>query len=138
MPQGARLGSVVMFVQELDRSVSFYAELLGLEVADHSQTATLLVSGTGSQLILRAMHTHGSHTPGSVGIQYVVWTAASGQDLDRCEQVLKNRAAHVERRTSGGYDLVEGRDPDNIVVMIGYPGPDQLPLHELPARIYGW
>jgi catechol-2,3-dioxygenase len=127
-----------MFVQELDRSVSFYAELLGLEVADRSQTAALLISGTGAQLILRAMHTHGAHTPGSVGVQYVVWTAASAEDLNRCEQVLKNRAAHIGRRASGGIELVEGRDPDNIVVQVGYPGPDRVPLHELPARIYGW
>jgi len=33
---------------------------------------------------------------------------------------------------------VEGRDPDDIVVLIIYPGPNEAPLHELPVRIYGW
>jgi len=34
--------------------------------------------------------------------------------------------------------VVEGRDPDDLPVLIVYPGPDQTPLHELPVRIYGW
>ena len=36
MTQGTRIGSVVMFVQDLNRSVSFYQELLALDVADRS------------------------------------------------------------------------------------------------------
>ena len=47
MAHGARLGSVVMFVQDLDRSVSFYADVLALEVADRSPTAALLISAEG-------------------------------------------------------------------------------------------
>jgi catechol 2,3-dioxygenase-like lactoylglutathione lyase family enzyme len=138
MAQGARLGSVVMFVQDLDRSVSFYTDLLALEVADRSPTAALLVSATGSQLILRAMGSNAAHALGSVGVQYVTWTADGKEDLDRAEGVLRRHAAHRQTRSSGEISVVEGRDPDDIVVMITYPGPDQVPLHELPVRIYGW
>ncbi len=127
-----------MFVQDLDRSVRFYREVLALEVADHSSTAALLTSGSGSQLILRAMGSGAVHSLGGVGVQYVIWTAADEKDLDRCERVLKELAAHTETRVGGPAKAVEGRDPDNIVVMIIYPGPDQVPLHELPVRIYGW
>jgi hypothetical protein len=73
-----------------------------------------------------------------VGVQYVIWTAAGPEDLSRCERVLRERSAHYETRSSEGVTAVEGRDPDGIVVIIIYPGPDQLPLHELPVRIYGW
>jgi catechol 2,3-dioxygenase-like lactoylglutathione lyase family enzyme len=138
MAQGARLDSVVMFVHELDRSVSFYQEVLGLEVTDRSSTAALLISAHGSQLILRAMGTRAAHALGSVGVQYVVWTAAGEEDLSRCEQVLKAASAHTETRTCEGVTVVEGRDPDGITVIVAYPGPDQIPLHELPVRIYGW
>ena len=55
MTHGTRIGSAVMFVQELDRSVSFYTELLAMRVADQSPTAALLVSPAGTQLFLRAM-----------------------------------------------------------------------------------
>jgi catechol 2,3-dioxygenase-like lactoylglutathione lyase family enzyme len=138
MADGARLASAVMFVQDLDRSVRFYTELLGLDITDRSPTAALLTSAAGSHLILRAMGGHGGHALGSVGVQYVVWTAASRDDLDRCEQALKKHAAYRETRVTGHAAAVEGRDPDDIMVLIVYPGPDQIPLHELPARIYGW
>ena len=63
---------------------------------------------------------------------------ADEADLDRCERLLKELSAHRDTRVSGGVKAVEGRDPDDIVLVITYPGPDQLPLHELPVRIYGW
>jgi len=138
MAGDARLGSVVMFVQELDRSVAFYQDVLGLELVDRDPTAALLASRAGSQLILRAMGSNASHPLGGVGVQYVIWSAAGQDDLHRCEQVLKRRMAHRETRTAEGSTAVEGRDPDDVVVLIAYPGPDQAPMHQLPARIYGW
>lgn len=138
MAQGTRLDSAVMFVRDLDRSVSFYTEVLQLEVADQSTTAALLIGGHGSQLILRAMGSSAPHPLGSVGVQYLVWTVAESDDLDRCERLLRQRTAHVETRSCEGSAVVEGRDPDDIVVMITYPGPAQAPLHKLPVRIYGW
>jgi catechol-2,3-dioxygenase len=138
MANGTRIGSAVMFVQQLDRSVSFYRDVLGLRVVDSSPTAALLISPAGAQLILRAMGSSVGHPLGSVGLQYVIWTADGRADLDRCERVLKDRSAHLSTRSSGEVTLVEGRDPDGMVLMIAYPGPDQVPLHQLPVRIYGW
>jgi catechol 2,3-dioxygenase-like lactoylglutathione lyase family enzyme len=138
MAHGARLGSVVIFVQDLDRSVSFYTDVLVLKVADRSPTAALLVSAGGSQLILRAMGSNTPHPLGSIGVQYVIWTASDQEDLNRAEGVLRGRSAHRQTRSSGEVTAVEGHDPDDIVLMIIYPGPEQVPLHELPVRIYGW
>ena len=73
-----------------------------------------------------------------MGVQYVVWTAASEDDLDRCERVLRERGAYRGIQSNGGVTVVEGRDPDDMVVVIGYPGPDEKPLRQLPPRIYGW
>ncbi len=138
MAHVARVNSVFIFVHDLDRSVSFYTDVLALDVTDRSATAALLTSGGGTQLILRAMGSNAAHSLGSVGVQYVVWTATGKEDLERCEQALKQRSAYRDTRADEQAMAVEGRDPDDIVVMIAYPGPDQAPLHELPARIYGW
>jgi catechol 2,3-dioxygenase-like lactoylglutathione lyase family enzyme len=138
MAHGARVDSVVIFVHDLDRSVSFYTDVLALEVTDRSATAALLTSDGGTQLILRAMGSNAAHVLGGIGVQYVIWTAGDKDDLGRCERALRQRSAYRETRASGQATAVEGRDPDDIVVMITYPGPDQAPLHELPVRIYGW
>jgi catechol 2,3-dioxygenase-like lactoylglutathione lyase family enzyme len=137
MARDARLGSIVIFVRDLDRSVGFYTQLLGLDVADHDTTAALLVTGEGSQLILRAMGDNAPHPLGAIGAQYPVWTAADQDDLNRIEQVLKDRHAHISTRQDESVTAVEGRDPDDLVVMVTYPGPEQA-RHRLPLRIYGW
>lgn len=138
MAHGARIDSAVMFVQDLDRSVGFYTEVLGLEITDQDTTAALLTSAGGSYLILRAMGAGATHPLGGVGVQYVIWTAADQKDLDRCERELKKRSAYIETRSSGPANAVEGRDPDDVVVMVTHPGPDEEPLRKLPSRIYGW
>ena len=137
MAHGARLGSAVIFVQDLDRSVTFYHQVLALEVVDRTPTAALL-AGDGSQLILRSMGSGAVHALGGVGVQYVIWTAADAADLDRCERVLKELSAHRDTRATDSAKAVEGRDPDDIVVMVTHPGPNEVPMHELPVRIYGW
>jgi len=138
MAHGARITSAVVFVAELDRSVSFYLDVLVLKLVNRTPTAALLVGTAGSQLILRSMGSNAQHPLGGVGVQYVIWTTAGEQDLTRCERVLRERSAHIETRSADGVTAVEGRDPDDIVVMVTYPGPDEAPMHELPARIYGW
>ena len=138
MTKGARIDSVVIFVHDLDRSVAFYSGVLALEVTDQSPTAALLTSMSGTQLILRAMGSNAAHLLGGVGVQYVIWTAGDKAELDLCELALKRRSAHRDTRISGQVTALEGRDPDDIPVMIIYPGPDQVPLQELPVRIYGW
>ncbi len=84
------------------------------------------------------MGANAGHPLGGVGLQYVTWTADGKEDFERCERVLKAHSAHRDTRSSGGVMAVEGRDPDDTVVMITYPGPDEVPSHELPLRIYGW
>ncbi|HTT51255.1 MAG TPA: VOC family protein [Streptosporangiaceae bacterium] len=138
MAKGTRIGAAVMFVQQLDRSISFYRDVLGLHVADQSPTAALLASPAGTELILRAMGSDAAHPLGAVGLQYVLWTAAGQEDLDRCERVLKERSAYRDTRGSDGVTVVEGHDPDDTVLMIVYPGPEERPLRKLPIRIYGW
>jgi catechol 2,3-dioxygenase-like lactoylglutathione lyase family enzyme len=138
MARGARLGSVIMFVRDLDSSVAFYADVLALEVADRTSTAALLRSAEGTALMLRAMGPQAAHALGAVGVQYVAWTAAGSEDLARCERALTARGAHRETRRHDGVTAIEGRDPDDVVVMITYPGPDEVPVRKLPVRVYGW
>ncbi|WP_457949956.1 VOC family protein [Pseudarthrobacter sp. alpha12b] len=132
------MASAVMFVSDLDRSVAFYQEFLGWNVTIHDESAALLVGPVGYQLYLRSMGEKAQHPLGSIGIQYLIWTARDDADLDRCEQMLRKHSSQVTRRTVEGFSLVEGQGPDSVPVMVAYPGPAQAPRHEILQRIYQW
>ncbi len=138
MAESPRLGAAVMFVSDLDRSVRFYADLLGLPVVERSPTAALLGDEAGAQLVIRSMGGGAAHALGAVGVQYLIWAVDGPDQVGRCERVLRDRSAHRQTRRSDGVTVVEGSDPDGIVVIVLDPGPDRAPLQELPVRAYAW
>jgi catechol-2,3-dioxygenase len=138
MAEDLRLTGVVVYVRDLDKSVSFYRELLKLEVCDSAPTAALLCTADGPELILRATGQASSHPLGQLGVQYVVWALPSRDELDRCERVLRDRSAYRDTRVTEKTTLVEGHDPDDIVVMLTYTEGNGHPPRELSARIYAW
>jgi catechol 2,3-dioxygenase-like lactoylglutathione lyase family enzyme len=138
MAEQTQLSVAVVYVGDLEVSVNFYSDVLGLEVTDRDATAALLAEEGRSPLILRAMGQDAARAPGSTGIQYVIWAAAGQSGLDKAERALKRHSAYVETRQGEGCTVVEGRDPDGCPVLLAYPAPDRLPLRELPARIYAW
>jgi catechol 2,3-dioxygenase-like lactoylglutathione lyase family enzyme len=136
--EGLRLTSVVLYVFDLERSVAFYRELLGLTVSVENPSAALLTGADGSQLYLRSVGPHATHTIGGIGIQCSVWTAPSEADLKRCERVLKEFNAHTTTHVAEGFSWVEGRDPNGVPVMVSHPGPGQAIRHQIISRIYAW
>lgn len=135
---GLRLASGVMFVHDLDRSIAFYQELLKWNVTVHEDSVALLVGPHGYQLYLRSMGHRAVHPLGNVGIQYLMWTAEDEDDLSRCEQVLREQSSRVTRSTAEGFTIVEGHGPDDVPVMVTYPGPEEAPRHQILERIYRW
>ena len=137
-PQGPQPTSVVLFVYDLDESAAFYSGLLNLEVHAETETAVLLARADGLQLYLRATGSHGAHSVGGIGVQYVIWTAVDLDDLHRCEGLLKARNGHVSTWHAEGFSMVEGRDPSGCPVLLSFPGPDTAPRHDIMNRIYAW
>lgn len=133
-----RLSSAVMFVSELARSVAFYEELLGVKASLVTTSAALLHGAGTGQLYLRAQGDRTPHPVGALGIQYLIWTATDEHDLDRCEQILRKESTHVTRHTVDSFILVEGVGPDNVPILISFPGPDDVERTEIIPRIYGW
>jgi catechol-2,3-dioxygenase len=136
--ENVRLSAAVVFVRSLDRSVKFYTEVLDLAVLDRSPTAVLLGADGGPQLVLRAFGENATHSLGSLGVQYLIWMTDSRDDLDRRRALLQQQSAYKETHTNGDAVMVEGRDPDDLVIMIGYRPPGQPALRGLPARVYAW
>jgi catechol 2,3-dioxygenase-like lactoylglutathione lyase family enzyme len=133
-----RLATAVMFVADLDRSVTFYRELLGWDVIVQDGTAALLASPEGSQLYLNSRGPRAQHPLGQIGIQYLIWTASDEEELHRCLRVLQPTSPHDVTTTSDGVTVIEGRDPDRIPVLVTYPGSAEAPRHQIMPRAYAW
>ena len=132
--QNFRLAGAVVFVSDLARSLSFYQSLLQYPINVGDADAALLTGPNGSELYLRQAADR-SMPRGGLGVQWVAWTAGDAQDLDRCSELLKERGTFVGRETSEGVTFVEGRDPDDLPVLIVYPGAERAPRHVIADRI---
>ena len=135
---GVRMSAAVMFVRNLARSERFYTEVLGLPVVDRSPTAALLGQAGGPQLVLRAFGENAAHALGSLGVQYLVWSTDSRAELDRMAGLLRQRSALKDTHEKDDGASVEGRDPDDLVIMLVYAPAGHSGIHSLPARIYAW
>ncbi|MEA9984901.1 MULTISPECIES: VOC family protein [Subtercola] len=127
-----------MFVKTLSRSVDFYTQLLQATVTARDTSAALLVSPGDYQLYLRELGSWAEHPLGAIGIQYLIWSADTLEDLRRCETLLRELSPHVTAQTVDGFDIVERPGPDGVPIVIEHPGPDQIPRDQIIPRIYAW
>ena len=134
--RSVRLASVVLSVSDLTRSLDFYQPLLRYTVVTRTDDAALLTGPDGSQLYLRGVGRSPEPQRGTAALDSAVWTAGGPADLDRCMEFLTERGAFTNRTNNDGVDVVQGRDPDGLPVLITYPGPDQAPRHVISRRVY--
>jgi hypothetical protein len=66
----------------------------------------------------------------------MLWSAGSAEDFARAEKVLARLCPHSTTTKHEGFDTLEGRDPDDVPILISYPGPDPIPRGEIISRIY--
>ena len=133
---GGLLGAVVI-VRDLARSESFYRELLELHVETSSTEAVLLSTRGGDRLVLHALG-KAPHVAGGIGVLFLVWTTETAADLARCEKILRTHDAFVSRSVDDGWDVLEGRDPDDIRIIVVFPPASDPTRTSLPVRIYNY
>ena len=125
--RSVRLSCVVVFVSDLTRSLAFYQPLLRYTPTVSDIDSAVLTGPDGSQIYLHSVSDGSMRRNEDVGLQYVAWTAGGPHDLDRCTKVLTEHGAYTSRDTFEGIDVLEGRDPDGLPVLITYPGPGETP-----------
>jgi len=113
-----RLNHAVLFVADLDRSVSFYTDVFGFEVIDREERMNaaflrLPRSGNHHDLGLFGVGTAaGPKRRGAVGLYHLAWQLDTIDELLEFRHHLANAGAYTGESSHGATKSVYGVDPD--------------------------
>ncbi|MEJ5255236.1 MAG: VOC family protein [Acidimicrobiales bacterium] len=120
-----RLNHAVLYVRDLDRSISFYRRAFGFELVEELP---------GRAAFLRAAASDNHHDlglfavgrsaptppPGSVGLYHLAWQVDTIEDLAAAVGTLRELGALVGASDHGASKSLYGVDPDGIEFEIMY------------------
>jgi catechol 2,3-dioxygenase-like lactoylglutathione lyase family enzyme len=113
--------SVVLNVSDLDQSIEFYDDVLGLRLLFKGDQLAAIGGAEGAPtqvLVLRALGTTG-HVGGAhhIGARAIVWEVGSLDQLDHIAGALERRSSLVGKREAKTWTAVVGHDPDRIAIV---------------------
>jgi catechol-2,3-dioxygenase len=113
-----RLNHAVLFVADLDRSVRFYTDTLGFEVAATEPRANaaflrLPRSGNHHDLGLFGVGTAGGpKRRGAIGLYHLAWQVDTIEELAESRRVLMDSGAYTGESSHGATKSIYAADPD--------------------------
>jgi catechol 2,3-dioxygenase-like lactoylglutathione lyase family enzyme len=126
--------SVYLQARDLERSLSFYRDGLGLEVAWNDDVVAVLrgPDDSASTLVLREVS--GSTKPelGQAGVARIGWQVSSSADLDRAEDRLARHGVQYERGEEANGGRIVTHDPDGLDVIVFLPSDPSLGIKPPP------
>jgi catechol 2,3-dioxygenase-like lactoylglutathione lyase family enzyme len=117
---------VYMQVSSLDRSLSFYRDVLALEL-DWSDGPMAVLHGSlnaADKLVLREVGEGPRRELGQPGVTRVLWRAADSAELDRAEEYLRSLEVPYQRHREETPDGLTVRDPDGVEFVLLPAGGD--------------
>jgi len=124
-------------VSDLERSLSFYQDGLGLEADWNDGTLAVLSSpgGAAHTLVLREVGDGAERRLGEVGVTRIAWQMTRPADLDDAEERLSQHAVRYQRFREADADRIVMRDPDGLTVILFHAG-EPTPTGKPPASLY--
>ena len=112
-----RLNHAVLFVSDLDRSVSFYESAFGTTVVAREPRANaaflrLPRSGNHHDLGLFGVGAQPPRPRGSLGLYHLAWQVDTIDELEQSRLTLANLDAFTGESSHGATKSIYGKDPD--------------------------
>jgi catechol-2,3-dioxygenase len=113
-----RLNHAVLFVADLERSVRFYGDVFGMDVAvrePRANAAFLRLPRSGNHHDLGLFGIGGTPEPrrrGALGLYHLAWQLDTIEELTAARQTLLDVGAHTGESSHGATKSVYGADPD--------------------------
>ena len=107
------LFGVYLQVGDLDRSLSFYRDVLALEVAWNDGALAILHSHRvpADSLVIREVGKAARHKTGEAGVTRVLWRAGNPAELDSAEELLTRQQVPYHRHRDTEVDGITMHDP---------------------------
>lgn len=128
MVKPKQLGHTNIRVRDLERSVKFYTEVLGLEVT-HRRENNIVFLSTNDLSHELAISPLGLNAPGPdkerVGMNHQAWQMASFEDLQQMYRHLKGKRVEILRMRQNSASMgIYFADPDGNENEVYYEDPD--------------
>jgi catechol-2,3-dioxygenase len=122
------LFGVYLQVGDLDRSLSFYRDVLALEVVWNDGALAVLHSrrAPADSLVIREIGKATRHKMGEAGVTRVLWRAGDPAELDSAEELLTRQQVPYRRHRDTEVDGITMRDPDGLEIVLLWIGEKAL------------
>ena len=133
-----RLQHLVLWVADVERSVRFYRDVLGFEVAkQYPNAAFLRISGSGDDHNLGLFQQPGLRPPdeGAARMYHAAWEVAELPDLARARRRLIEARSLVGQSDHGTSLSLYAKDPDGLEFELFWTVPDGKPAGTRPLDL---
>ena len=133
-----RVFGVHLQVRDLDRSVSFYQNALGLEVVWNDDELAVLSSPEDivDSVVLRKIGEGARRHVGEAGVTRLFWRVEDPAVLDSIEERLTRHSVPYKREREGEIRGIAMHDPEGIDIVV--VPPDQPSLAGKPPSVAYW
>ena len=112
-----RLNHAVLFVADLERSISFYSSVFGMTVMAREPRANaaflrLPRSGNHHDLGLFGVGAQPPRPRGALGLYHLAWQVDTIEELEQARATLAEAGAYTGESSHGATKSVYGADPD--------------------------